>query len=211
MQAAARQGVLVIACGALGREIAALRLANAWNHMAVSCLPAELHNRPQLIPEAVREKIRAQRANFDSIFVAYADCGTGGLLDKMLQEEGVERIGGAHCYEFFAGSEVFAQMADAEPGTFYLTDFLLRHFERLVWRGLGLDKHPQLLPQYFGNYTRLMYLAQLAQPGQIELARVCADRLGLAFESRVTGYGELANSLQAHAGAIKEQRVVWQN
>jgi hypothetical protein len=204
-------GVLVIACGALAREIVALREANGWAHLDVTCLSAELHNRPQLIPAAVRDKIRANRARYRSMFVAYADCGTGGLLDKMLAEEGVERIPGAHCYEFFAGHEAFAELADSEPGTFYLTDFLLRHFERLVIRGLGLDRHPQLLPQYFGNYRRLVYLAQLPAPGQVELARAAALRLGLAFEHRVTGYGELQTSLRTHGGMPLEETIQWRN
>ncbi len=154
------QGMLIIACGALAHEITALRRANGWDSLDVSCLPAELHNRPEKIPGAVRTVIHATRDRYRSIFVAYGDCGTGGLLDEVLREEGVERIPGAHCYEFFATAPVFAALADAEPGTFYLTDFLLRHFERLVIRGLGLDRHPELFATYFGNYRRLVYLAQ---------------------------------------------------
>ena len=198
---------LVIACGALAHEIVALRRANNWPHMEVQCLPADLHNRPEKIPDAVREKIRKNRGRYASMFVAYADCGTGGLLDKVLQEENVERIAGAHCYEFFAGSAAFAELAEAEPGTFYLTDFLLTHFERLIIHGLGIDRHPELLPVYFGNYRRLVYLAQLVKPGQMELGQAAAQRLGLEFEYRVTGYGELAHSLRrAHEGVI-----FWQN
>jgi hypothetical protein len=204
-------GVLVIACGALAREIVALRQANGWTHLDVSCLPAELHNRPNLIPDAVREKIHANRDRYESMFVAYADCGTGGMLDAVLKEEGIERIPGAHCYEFFAGSQAFAAMADAEPGSFYLTDFLLRHFERLVIRGLGLDRHPELMPQYFGNYRRLVYLAQLEAPGQIERARQAAQRLGLDFEYRVTGYGDLQTSLQNRFGPPVEEKISWRN
>ncbi len=208
---AGNRGVLVIACGALANEIVALREANDWTDLDVTCLPAELHNRPQLIPEAVREKIRANRGRYTSLFVAYADCGTGGLLDKVLMEEGVERIPGAHCYEFFAGSAAFAELAEREPGTFYLTDFLLRHFDRLVIRGLGLDRHPQLLSQYFGNYRLLVYLAQLEAPGRVELARAAAERLGLAFEHRVTGYGQLRSSLQATIGTPTAQRIQWRS
>lgn len=202
-----RSATLVIACGALAHEIVALRRINNWPHLVVQCLPADLHNRPQKIPAAVRAKIQANRDRFASIFVAYADCGTGGQLDKVLQEEGVERIPGDHCYEFFAGSQAFAAMADAEPGTFYLTDFLLRHFDRLIMRGLGIDKHPELLPLYFGNYTRLVYLAQLEQPGMLEAGRQAADRLGLTFEHRFTGYGGLQDSLQKAAG---EGVIFWQ-
>ncbi len=203
-----RAATLVIACGALAHEIVALRRINDWPHLVVQCLPADLHNRPQKIPGAVRAKIAANRDRFASIFVAYADCGTGGQLDQVLREEGVERIPGDHCYEFFAGSQAFAAMADAEPGTFYLTDFLLRHFDRLIMRGLGIDKHPELLPLYFGNYKRLVYLAQLEQPGMLEAGQQAADRLGLAFEHRFTGYGGLQHSLQRAAG---EGVIFWQN
>ena len=194
--------VLVIACGALAREIAALRQANGWPHLDVRCLPAELHNRPERIPGAVRDAIRANRGRYASIFVAYGDCGTGGALDAVLEAENVERIPGAHCYEFFAGSSTFEAMADDEVGTFYLTDFLLRHFDRLVIRGLGLDRHPELMPQYFGGYRRLTYLAQVAAPERIAAARAAADRLGLAFAYRVTGYGGLERSLRVHVDRV---------
>jgi hypothetical protein len=190
-------GLLIIACGALAREITALKRANAWEQLDVRCLPADLHNRPERIPAAVRALIRASRAHYRSIFVAYADCGTGGLLDAVLAEEGVERIPGAHCYEFFATSPVFTALAEAEIGTFYLTDFLLRHFERLVIQGLGLDKHPELFPTYFGNYRKLVYLAQRPGTDAIERARAIATRMGLSFESRVTGYGTLETALTA--------------
>ncbi len=198
---------LVIACGALAHEIVALRRLNDWPHMDVQCLPADLHNRPEKIPGAVREKIQRNRSRYASIFVAYADCGTGGLLDRVLEEEGVERIPGAHCYEFFAGSAGFAALAESEPGTFYLTDFLLTHFERLVIHGLGIDKHPELMPIYFGNYRRLVYLAQVASADRIAAGQRAADRLGLAFEVRVTGYGELEHSLRR----ANEGVVFWQN
>jgi hypothetical protein len=189
------QGLLIIACGALAHEITALKRANAWEHVDVRCLPADLHNRPERIPAAVRALIRASRGQYRSIFVAYADCGTGGLLDAVLAEECVERIPGAHCYEFFATGPVFAALAEAEIGTFYLTDFLLRHFERLVIQGLGLDKHPELFPTYFGNYRKLTYLAQQPSADAIERARAIAARMGLSFESRTTGYGTLETAL----------------
>jgi hypothetical protein len=134
--------VLVIACGALAREIVALRKLNGWSALDIQCLPPELHNRPERIPAAVREAIGAARAHYQRIFVAYADCGTGGRLDAVLQAEQVERLPGAHCYEFFATSAAFAKLGEAEPGTFYLTDFLVRHFDRLVIAGLGIDRHP---------------------------------------------------------------------
>jgi len=195
--------LLVIACGALAHEVMALKAANAWEHVDVRCLPADLHNHPDRIPAAVRELIAESRAaGYDSLFVAYADCGTGGRLDAVLREEGVERIPGAHCYEFFATPPVFAALAEAEPGTFYLTDFLLRHFERLVIEGLGLDRHPELFGAYFGNYRKLVYLAQApASTGGAseEAARAIAARMGLGFEYRPTGYGALATSLTAAA------------
>ncbi len=188
---------LVIACGALAREIAALRKANGWSALDVACLPPELHNRPERIAGAVRAKIREHRADYDAIFVAYGDCGTGGALDAVLAEEGAERIPGAHCYEFFAGPAGFAALADAEPGTFYLTDFLLRHFERLVIEALGIDRHPELKDTYFGNYRRLVYLAQAPKPDAEAAARAVADRLGLELVVRQTGYGDLGSSLRS--------------
>jgi hypothetical protein len=188
---------LIIACGALAREIAALRKANGWSALDVACLPPELHNRPERIAGAVRAKIREHRADYDAIFVAYGDCGTGGALDAVLREEGVERIPGAHCYEFFAGPADFAALADAEPGTFYLTDFLLRHFERLVIEALGIDRHPELKDTYFGNYRRLVYLAQAPKPDAEAAARAVADRLGLELVVRQTGYGDLGSSLRS--------------
>jgi hypothetical protein len=189
--------VLLLACGALARETLAVLRANGWSHMAVQCLPAKLHNTPARIPDAVRRKIRAGRKRFERIFVLYGDCGTGGKLDEVLAEEGVERIAGAHCYEFFAGGAAFAEITDADPCTFFLTDFLARHFDRLVIEGLGLDRHPELLPLYFGNYKRLIYLAQIESPELIAAARAAAARLGLAFEYRLTGYGDLERSVVA--------------
>jgi hypothetical protein len=192
-----QRGTLLIACGALGREIAALRRANGWKSLDVHCLPAQLHNRPERIAPAVRAEIQANRARYAQIFVVYADCGTGGTLDAVLREEGVERLPGAHCYEFLATPRVFAQLAEAEPGTFYLTDFLLRHFERLVVRTLGLDRHPELTQEYFRHYKKLVYLAQVETPGAIERARQIAARFGFDFEYRLTGYGELGTRLEA--------------
>ena len=200
---------LVIACGALARELLAVIEASNWQHLAVQCLPADLHNRPQRITEAVRQKIRAARASgrFSQVYVAYGDCGTGGALDRMLAEEGAERIAGAHCYEFLAGSTVFERLSDEEPGTFYLTDFLLRHFERIVIRGLGIDRYPHLAAQYFGNYRRLVYLAQQPTAERLSAAQAAARRLGLAFESRDTGLAPLAQAL----AFVKRETIQWAN
>ncbi len=186
---------LVIACGALAREILELIRLNNWDNIEVQCLPAEWHNRPQKIPEGVRERIRAARGRFDKIFVAYGDCGTGGLLDEVLHDEDVERIDGPHCYQFYAGRELFESLHDDEPGTFYLTDYLARHFETLIIKGMGLDRHPELQPMLFGNYKRLIYLAQTENPDLEKRARSAADRLGLEYDFRFTGYGDLGASL----------------
>ena len=191
----------VIACGALSREIVALKRLNGWSALTVECLPPELHNRPERIPAAVREAVQSAKQRFDRVFVAYADCGTGGQLDAVLAAEGVERIPGAHCYEFFATSAVFAEMAEAEPGTFYLTDFLARHFDRLVIEGLGLDRHPHLQAEYFRHYRRLVHLVQVPDAEVSAAARRAATRLGLEFVERKTGYGALAGALQKVANS----------
>lgn len=178
---------LVIACGALAREIVAVREANGLAHLDVTCLPAIWHNRPEKIAEGVRRKIRANRARYDDILCLYGDCGTGGDLDRVLAEEGVERIEGAHCYAFFAGIDAFDAMQDKEIGTFYLTDFLVRHFDRLIIKGLGLDRHPHLLPVYFGNYTRVVFLSQVPDAALDRKAAAAAARLGLPLEAVQTG------------------------
>ena len=200
--------VLVIACGAIARELVELKRLNNWQHVEFQCLPAELHNRPEKIPAAVRDKINSLSESYDRVFVAYADCGTGGLLDSVLEEfDGIERLPGAHCYEFFAGAGQFAALAEQEPGTFYLTDFLVRHFDRLVKEGLGLVDHPELKPQYFGNYRKLVYLAQSRSPALEELARDCADYLGLEYEYHHTGLGKLDGILNDRL----EQQIKWQS
>jgi hypothetical protein len=187
---------LVIACGALSHEIAALRSAYGWLTLDVHCLPPELHNRPERIAPAVGAAIEAHRAEYAQIFVAYADCGTTGALDTVLREAGVERIDGVHCYQFFAGVDAFTELAGQEPGSFFLTDFLVRHFDRLVFRGLGLDRHPELQAQYFGNYRRLVYLAQRPDADNAAAAEAIAHRLGLEYHFRQTGYGGLEHSLR---------------
>jgi hypothetical protein len=189
--------VLVVGCGALAREL--VSLTRDLPNVDITCLPATLHNRPGGIPAAVRDRIRRRRAGYDRVFVAYADCGTGGLLDPVIAEEGVERLAGAHCYEFYATSPEFAKLVEDEPATFFLTDFLARNFDRLIIKGLGLDRHPELRDQYFGNYRRLVYLAQTDDPALAATARRAARRLGLRFEQRRTGYGQLATTIAAVA------------
>jgi Protein of unknown function (DUF1638) len=178
---------LVVACGALATELRAVLTGQGLDGVEVHYLPANLHNRPERIVPALRDLIDGAGTERE-LFVAYADCGTGGGLDAFLDEHpGIERLPGAHCYEFFAGSERFAALHDAEPGTFYLTDFLAKHFEVLVWRGLGLDRHPSLLPVYFGNYHRLVLLSQGDDPSVIAAAEAAAERLGLDFQHEHTG------------------------
>lgn len=196
-----RPRTLVVACGALAREIVALVRAHGWEGaFEVQCLPAIWHNSPERIPDGVRRKLRAARGAFERVFVAYADCGTGGALDRVLAEEGAERLPGAHCYEVYCGAGAFAALHEAEPGSFYLTDYLARNFDRLVIQGLGIDRHPELLPAYFGHYRRLVHLAQTPDPALDGAARAAAERLGLAFERRATGYGDLEPFL---AGAAR--------
>jgi hypothetical protein len=191
----AKSGCLIIACGALAREMLAVRAANGWDddRLAVTCLPAIWHNRPDKIPDGVRSKIRwGRNKGYERIFVLYGDCGTGGLLDEVLREEKVERIDGPHCYDFFAGRVEFDQMMEEELGTFFLTDYIARHFDRIIWQGMALDRHPELRDAYFGHYRRVVYLAQIDDPVLTAKAEEAAKRLGLSFERRFTGYGELA-------------------
>ena len=197
-------GTIIIACGALAREVLAVIEGQGLKDIAITCLPAGWHNTPAKIPEGVRAKIRESRGRYGRILVAYGDCGTGGLLDDVLREEGVERIAGPHCYQFFMGTADFQALAEAEPGCFFLTDYLTRHFDRLIIEGLGLDRHPELRDDYFGNYTKLVYLAQTEDPGLQERAQRAAERLGLAYEYRFTAYGELAEFM-AYA-AIEENK-----
>lgn len=189
-------GVLIVACGALARELKAVVEANRLSGFHLEYLPAGLHNTPAKIPAAVEERLIAAAGRYDHVFVGYGDCGTGGRLDAVLSRHGAERLPGSHCYEFLAGSTVFTALQDAEPTTFYLTDYLLRQFDRLVWRGLGLDRYPQLLPDYFGNYTRLVYLSQ-APPSAAQLADAAraAERLGLRLEHHHVGTGDVAPAL----------------
>jgi len=188
-------GVLVLACGALARELKDLVSANHLDQVTIECLPAELHNRPELIPAEIEARLDARRGRYDRVLVGYADCGTGGRLDEVCRRWGVQRLPGAHCYELFAGPGAFAELHEAEPGTFYLTDYLARHFDRLVFDLLGIDRHPELLTMYFGNYHRLVYLAQRDDEGLRRRARAAALRLGLRYEHRFTGYGQLAESV----------------
>ena len=191
--------LLLIACGALAREILALKAQNGWAHMDLTCLPANLHLYPERITEAVEASVLKHRTAYDDIFVVYADCGTGGLLEAKCAELGVEMVAGPHCYSFFEGNEAFAAHED-EITAFYLTDFLVKQFDAFVWKPMGLHKHPELRDMIFGNYTKLVYQAQTRDPALEAKAKDCADRLGLAYEYRFTGYGDLATALKTQAG-----------
>ena len=189
--------ILLIACGALAREILDLKKANGWDHMDLTCLPAKLHLYPEKITEAVTEAVAKHRASYDEIFVVYADCGTGGLLQSACDNMGVKMIAGPHCYSFFEGNERFADISESEFTAFYLTDFLVRQFEAFIIKPMGLDRHPELRDMYFGNYEKLVYQAQTDDPALTEKAKVAAETLGLAFERRLTGYGDLEVTLKA--------------
>jgi hypothetical protein len=197
----ARSGrILLIACGALAHEILALKAANGWSHLDLQCLPAKLHLWPDRIIPAVEAAVEAARGIYDQVFVVYADCGTGGLLQAACDRMGVEMVEGPHCYAFFEGNAVFAARSETEFDAFYLTDFLVRQFDAFVWRPMGLDRHPELRDMLFGNYRRLIYLAQTDDPTLDAKARDCAARLGLAHERRFTGYGDLEPALSRAAG-----------
>ena len=179
--AAQTSPILIIACGALAQEIVQLQKLNGWNHLHLKCLDAELHNRPHLIAGKLREKITQHRNEYNNIFVAYADCGSGGEIDRVLEDENIERLPGAHCYSFFAGEQRFKEISEQELGSFYLTDFLAQHFERLIMVELGIRDHPELLEMYFSNYTKLIYLSQSDTPRFLAMARAAADTLGLSL------------------------------
>lgn len=192
--------LLLIACGALAREILALTRLNGWAHMDLTCLPAILHLTPEKIPEAIRAAVRKGRAEgYAGVFVVYADCGTGGALDTVCAEEGVERIAGPHCYSFFDGNEAFAARGDDEMRCFFLTDFLVKQFDAFVIRPMGLDRHPELREMIFGHYEELVYLAQTENPELDRKAEAAAKRLGLIYRRRFTGYGDLFGALKEAA------------
>ncbi|GMQ94681.1 MAG: DUF1638 domain-containing protein [Acidimicrobiia bacterium] len=186
---------LVIACGALARELLDIVAINQMDEITVECLPAKLHNTPKDITAAVAGRIDRARGKYDRIFIGYADCGTGGELDRLIADEAVDRLPGAHCYEFLATTPIFEAIQEVEPGTFYLTDYLVKHFNRIVIDGLGLGRHPELRDAYFANYTRVMHLAQFDDPRLEDAGRVAARRLQLAYERKLVGYGDLETSI----------------
>ena len=191
--------ILILACGALAKEISALIRLNGWSHLKTRYLPAILHNTPEKITEQLRMVLQSSQTKFSKIFIGYADCGTGGKIDSLLDEFDVQRLPGAHCYEFFAGKQTFAEIIKEEIGSYFLTDFLVKAFEKLVWQGMKIDRHPELLPIYFKHYKKLVYLAQSENQELQTQAYEIAGRLGLVYEKRFTGYGELEHSLAALA------------
>ena len=195
--------VLVIACGMLAREILSVKRQLALDHVELTCLPAELHYRPNRIPAAMDAAIvKAKAEGYRQIFIGYADCGTGGLLDKVCREHGVERMAGPHCFAFYQGMEAYRKVADDDMMSFYMTDFLCRQFDAFFMKPLGLDKHPELIADYFGNYEKLIYLAQTDDPELDKVAEDAAKLLGLVYERRPTGYGDLVHGLARAAGSV---------
>ena len=187
--------ILVIACGALAKEITALIRMNNWTHLQLRYLPAKLHNEPHNITLNIRKNLINAQNKFSQIFIGYADCGTGGKIDNLLEEFGVQRLPGAHCYEFFSSNQTFSKMLEEEPGSFFLTDFLVKSFEKLIWQGLKINNHPELLNIYFRHYKRLVYLAQTESQSLQTQAQEIAQRLGLNYLYRFTGYGALTPAL----------------
>ena len=184
----------LIACGALAREVLALREKHGWDADVLG-VPSLLHNEPDRIPAAVQQRIRQAREAYDQVIVVYGDCGTGGMLDRLLEQEGVQRVAGPHCYEMYADGTFDSLMAEA-PGTYFLTDYLVQSFDHLVIEGMGLDRHPELRDEYFRNYTRVVYLVQREDPALLARAHWAASSLGLPLEVRRTGYGKLETRLK---------------
>lgn len=190
--------IRVIACGMIAREVMAVNEQLGFDHIDLKCLPAEYHHHPEKIAPAMDKAIEAARAEgFGHVFVGYADCGTGGELDRVCEKHGVERIAGPHCFSFYTGNAAFAAESDDLMTTFFITDFLARQFEAFMVKPLGLDRHPDLKAMYFSNYTRALYLAQTKDAELEHNARAIADYLGLEYEYRYTGYGDLTPALAA--------------
>ena len=188
--------LLVIGCGALAEELSALKRANQWTALDIKCLDAALHNRPEQIADRLESVLAQYHAEYTNILIAYADCGTGGAVDRVARQFNAQRLPGAHCYEFYATSPVFEVLAEAEPGTFYLTDFLVRHFDRLVIEEMKLDEYPELEEMLFGRYRKVVYLAQVDSSELLQQAERAARRLKLPLEVVTTGYGLLAKTVE---------------
>ncbi|MER8675000.1 MULTISPECIES: DUF1638 domain-containing protein [unclassified Mesorhizobium] len=199
--------LLVIACGMIAREVLAVKEQLKLDHLDLTCLPAEFHFYPDRIAPAMDKAIeKAKAEGYSNIFVGYADCGTGGMLDRVLEKHGVERMAGPHCFAFYQGMDAYAKVADDDMMSFYMTDFLCRQFDAFFMKPLGLDKHPELIKDYFGNYQKLIYIAQTDDPELDKVAEEAAKMLGLAYERRSTGYGDLTAELARVAAHPEELR-----
>lgn len=188
--------VLVIGCGMIAREVLAVKERLGLDHLELTCLPAELHYYPERIAPRLETAIEKARAEgYRNIFIGYADCGSGGMIDRVCEKYGVERIAGPHCFAAYQGMDAFRKVADADMMSFYMTDFLCRHFDAFFMKPLGLDRHPELIADYFGNYEKVIYLAQTEDPALEKVAQDAAKLLGLAYERRFTGYGDLTKEL----------------
>ena len=190
-----KKDILIIGCGALAHEVREIIKLNDWDNVRLQCLNADLHNTPKILPKKIKESSDSNINDYSKIFLAYADCGTGGLIDLILKDYDIERLDGAHCYEFYSGSSVFEELSEKEIGTFYLTDFLVKNFDRLVVDGLGIQKYPALKEEYFKNYKNVVYLAQKQDNVLESKARECADYLNLEFSALFTGLNNLENQL----------------
>lgn len=192
--------VRVIACGMIAREILAIRQDLGFEHIELKCLPAMYHHYPAKIAPAVEKAIiAAQEDGVDEIFIGYADCGTGGELDRVCEKYGVQRVAGPHCFSFYSGNERFESQWDDDMTSFFMTDFLARHFETFLVKPLGLDRHPELKDIYFGNYRKMIFIAQTENSDLSAKAEAAAAFLGLHYERRFTGYGDLTAALRKAA------------
>ena len=195
--------LLVIGCGMIAREVLAIKEQLGLDHLDLTCLPAEYHFYPDRIAPAMDKAIvKARAEGYRNIFVGYADCGTGGLLDTVCEKHGVQRMEGPHCFAFYQGREAYRKVADDDMMSFYMTEFLCRQFDAFFMKPLGLDRHPELIPVYFGNYEKLIYLAQTDDPELDKVAESAAKLLGLAYERRPTGYGDLTAGLAKAAAGV---------
>lgn len=186
---------LIIACGALSHEIVELIRINRWSHLELTCLPAYWHHQPDRIPSGLRKKIRENRDSYSHIYVMYGDCGTWGQIDRVVSQEGAERIEGPHCFSFLMGNNEFTEYSTDDITTFYLSDFFCRYFEKFVWEALGLDRRDDMVEFVFGNYKKIVYLAQTDDADLRQKAEDIAQRLKLDFEYRFTGYGDMGKMM----------------
>jgi hypothetical protein len=200
MERTKSEKVLVIGCGMIAREILAVKERMGLEHLELTCLPAELHYYPERIAPGLETAIgKAKAEGYENIFIGYADCGSGGMVDRVCEKYGLERIAGPHCFAAYQGLDAFEKVAEDDMMSFYMTDFLCRHFDAFFMKPLGLDRHPELIQDYFGNYEKVIYLAQTDDPALDKVAECAARLLGLGYEKRRTGYGDLTTALDAAA------------